>query len=106
MTIFENIIYALGLTYTLVIIAVLCRPYGLTVLRQSTEVLMGVIMGDLEYRRSEEVNADSDEQSDEPEGDDWTLARLLHLKHGLNMLELLYSGDEESEAEEDHECDD
>ena len=103
MEILENLIFALGLTYGFLLIGVLCRPYGWKVIRQSTEVLMGVLLGDLVYQPSDEPESDSEAQSEINKDQSWTLDELMRLERGLYLLKLLHSsahGDDDDDDDE------
>lgn len=92
MSVLEALIFSVGAVYSVMAIAVMWRPNGWRVLKQSIEILLGVISGDLIYSERER---DDESQSER----EWTPDDLLHLKRGIELLAAMSEDDDDDESE-------
>lgn len=79
MSVLEALVFSVGAVCSVMAIAVLWRPNGWRVLKQSIEIVLGVISGDLIYSEQER---DSERA--------WTPEELAHLKRGIELLAAMF----------------
>ena len=99
-TAFEALIMCFGLLAFTVIIGLMFRR-SLGVLRQMSEVIIGIISGELHY---DPQMAEAKQQED-PLKSNWSINDLIHLKNGLTLLQML-SDDQEYEIESQSDSED
>lgn len=95
-TAFEALIMCFGLLVFTMIIGLLFRR-SLGILGQMSEVIIGVISGELHY---DPQVAEARKQGD-PQQSKWSVNELIHLKNGLILLQMLSDDGEPIEDEED-----
>ena len=82
--IFEAVILCLGLVAFTAVIGLMLRG-SVGVLGQMTEVIMGIITGDLHY----DPQVAEARKQDDPHQSKWSVNDLIHLKNGLMLLQML-----------------